>query len=273
MRSSIRSLLIVGIAITLVSCSGGTSGPSSLGSLTADRVIDLTHAFDQSTIYWPTETEGFQLGVRSEGMNPKGFFYAAKSLAAPEHGGTHIDAPYHFWQKGRTVDEIPVEQLIGPGVRIDVSARCADDPDTLVTVADFEAHEAEHGPIPDGAIVLLYTGFGKYWPDRVKYMATDELGAEAVPKLHFPGLDPEAARWLLDERSIGAIGLDTPSIDYGQSEMFQSHVTLFSENVPALENVANLDRVPPRGFDVVVLPMKIRGGTGGPARIIGILRD
>ena len=125
--------------------------------------------------------------------------------------------------------------------------------------------------MPDGIIVLLRTGYGAFWPDREKYMGTAELGAEAVEKLHFPGLDPEAAKWLVQERKIHAIGLDTPSIDRGQSSLYESHQILFKANIPAFENVANLDQLPESGFTVIALPMKIRDGSGGPLRIVAVL--
>jgi kynurenine formamidase len=128
-----------------------------------------------------------------------------------------------------------------------------------------------HGKIEPGTILFLRTGFGKVYPDKRKYLGTDERGAAAVPKLHFPGLDPEAARWLTTNRSIKAIGLDTASIDRGQSTTFDSHRILFEKNIPAFENVANLDQLPSDGFSVIALPMKIKGGSGGPLRIIAML--
>ena len=123
----------------------------------------------------------------------------------------------------------------------------------------------------DDKIVLIRTGFGRYWPDREKYMGTAERGPQAVPQLHFPGIDPEAARWLVAERNVKAIGIDTPSLDYGQSTLFESHVALFADNIPGFENVANLDQLPLSGFSVLALPMKIHGGSGGPLRIVAVL--
>jgi kynurenine formamidase len=142
-----------------------------------------------------------------------------------------------------------------------------------VATADFLEWEKANGQIPQGAIVFIRTGYGKFWPDRQKYMGTNERGAEAVPKLHFPGLGPEAARWLALNRSIKAIGLDTPSIDYGQSTLFESHRALFEKNIPAFENLANLDKLPGKNFVTIALPMKIKNGTGGPLRVIAILRE
>jgi len=234
------------------------------------QVVDLSHPFDEQTIYWPT-AEGFRLRVDSKGVTPRGFYYEANSYSSAEHGGTHIDAPIHFAEGAHTLDEIPLERLIGPGVVVDVSAACEADRDHQVTVAELEGWERAHGRIPHGAIVLLRTGFGRSWPDRVRYLGTDERGPDAVAKLHFPGLHPEAARWLVDERAIGAVGLDTASIDHGQSKTFESHQVLFRSNVPALENVAALEQLPATGFEVVALPMKIRGGSGGPVRIAALL--
>ena len=233
------------------------------------RIIDLTYPFDGDSVYWPT-AETFKLETDFEGITDKGYFYSAYRYSAAEHGGTHIDAPVHFAKGRNSVDQIPLEQLTGPGLVIDVTAQCANNPDYLISVADIQNWERQNARIAAGSIVLLRTGFGKYYPDRKKYLGTDERGAAAVAKLHFPGLDPAAARWLTTNRSIKAIGLDTASIDRGQSTLFESHRTLFERNVPAFENVANLDQLPVKGFTVVALPMKIKGGSGGPLRIIAM---
>jgi len=236
----------------------------------AARIVDLTYAYDADTIYWPTEA-GFTLTPGHFGVTEKGYFYASNALCTPEHGGTHVDAPLHFWQSGASVDAIPLERLVGPAIVVDVTAKVTANRDYQVAVDDFLTWEKRHGLVPSGAIVLLRTGFGKYWPDRKRYLGTDERGSDATAKLHFPGLLPHAAEWLATTRKIHAIGLDTASIDYGPSKLFESHVTLFKHGVPAFENVANLDRLPAKGFTVVALPMKIRGGSGGPLRIVALL--
>ncbi|HEX2270753.1 MAG TPA: cyclase family protein [Pyrinomonadaceae bacterium] len=236
----------------------------------AARVIDLTHAFDASSVYWPT-AEPFKLETDFEGTTDKGYFYSAYRYSAAEHGGTHLDSPVHFAKGRHTVDQIPLEQLIGPAIVVDVTKQCANNPDYQVSVADLQSWERTNGRIARGTIILLRTGFAKFYPDRKRYLGTDERGADAVPKLHFPGLDPQAARWLTQNREIKAIGLDTASIDYGQSTLFESHRILFDKNIPAFENVANLDQLPAKGFSVIALPMKIKGGSGGPLRIVALL--
>jgi kynurenine formamidase len=234
------------------------------------RIVDLSYAFDEQTVYWPT-AEPFKLEKDFEGTTEKGYYYAANRFSAAEHGGTHIDAPVHFAKDHNTVDQIPLEQLIGQGIVVDVSQQATANPDYQVEVQDFQRWEQANGQIPQNAIVLLRTGYGKLWPDRAKYMGTNELGQQAVAKLHFPGLNPAAAQWLVSNRKVNAVGLDTPSIDYGQSTLFESHRTLFEKDVPAFENLANLDQLPAKGFSIVALPMKIKGGSGGPLRVVAFL--
>ena len=195
-------------------------------------------------------------------------------LKTAEHGGTHIDAPIHFAANAQTVDEIPLHKLVGSAIMIDVSSKAMNDPDYLISIDDLTGWEKEQQmQIPEASIVLLQTGYSSFYPDREKYMGTAERGEAAVKKLHFPGLSPEAAQWLVDKRHIHAIGLDTPSIDYGQSRDFRSHVILLSKNIPAFENLTNLDQLPAIGFEVIALPMKIKGGSGAPLRIIALLQD
>jgi kynurenine formamidase len=233
-------------------------------------VVDLTYPFDKMTIYWPTE-EGFKLLRGPAGVTEGGYYYAANRFMGAEHGGTHIDAPIHFWEGGQTVDQVPLERLVGPGVCVDVSSKCAADRDYQVTVEDFQAWETANNASLEDRIVLIRTGFGRYWPDREKYLGTSETGRAAVAKLRFPGLDPAAADWLVTRRRIRMVGIDTASIDHGQTRSFPTHVRLFRDNVPALENVAHMDRLPDDGFTVVALPMKIGGGSGAPCRVVAML--
>lgn len=233
-------------------------------------IVDLSYPFDSSTVYWPT-AQSFQLEKDFEGITDKGYFYSAYKYSAAEHGGTHIDAPVHFAQGRNSVDQIPLEQLMGPAIVIDVTKQCENNRDYLIAESDFKNWERRNGKISSGTIVLLRTGFGKFYPDRKTYLGTEERGPAAVTNLHFPGLHPDAARWLTQNRNIKAIGLDTASIDYGQSTLFESHRTLFARNIPAFENIANLDKLPETGFFVIALPMKIKGGSGGPLRAVAII--
>jgi kynurenine formamidase len=236
------------------------------------KLIDLTYPFSAETVYWPT-AEGFKLKVDAAGTTEQGYYYAANSFCAAEHGGTHLDAPVHFARGKASVDRIPLERLIGPGIVVDVRKTAAANPDYQVSIQDFNDWEKQNGRMPDGIIVLLRTGWGKHYPDRIRYLGTDRRGPEAVPLLHFPGLDPAAARWLAQNRKVAAIGLDTASIDRGQSKLFESHRILFEAGIPALENIANLDQLPASGFQIIALPMKIEGGSGGPLRIIAVLGE
>ena len=234
------------------------------------RAIDLSHAFDEQTIFWPTEEEGFVLELGFAGRTEQGYWYEANRFRSAEHGGTHIDAPAHFAEGRHSVDEIPLERLIGPAVLVDVREACSADPDYAIQVADLRRFESRHGAIRRGAIVLLHTGYSRSWPDRARYLGTAQRGPEAVPLLHFPGLTPEAATWLV-ERRVHAVGIDTASIDPGQSRDFQAHQILFAADIPAFENLTSLDVLPARGFHLVALPMKISGGSGGPLRAVALL--
>ena len=237
------------------------------------QLIDLSHSFSDETIYWVTAKE-FSLDTVFQGETDKGYYYSANNFSTAEHGGTHIDAPIHFSKNGQTVDEIPLDNLIGEAIKIDVSKKALNNPDYQISIDDFTNWEkTAQIQIPDGSIVLLQTGFSKYYPDKVKYLGTDKRGEEAIKLLHFPGLSAEAAEWLVKNRNIHAIGIDTPSIDYGQSQYFKSHVTLLSQNIPIFENLTNLDKLPEKKFKIIALPMKIKGGSGAPLRIVAILNN
>ena len=280
-------LVTTSIAALMIGCSDrskqvdsatGSAGSSSQSEnetvrderLTGGRLVDLTHAFDADTLYWPTET-GFQYERTADGITDRGYFYAAGRFAAPEHGGTHLDAPIHFYEDRATVDEIPLDRLVGEGVLVDVSDKCEANPDYQIGIADLRAWEEKHGRPLANVILLLRTGWAARWPDREAYLGTTLSGPEGVANLHFPGLDPNAARWLAEHRDVKAIGIDTASIDHGQSTQFGSHVKLFEHNIPVFENVADMTELPGAAFIVVALPMKIGGGTGAPLRIIAAL--
>ena len=239
--------------------------------LSAGQWIDLSYSFSDSTLYWPNNPTGFKLDTQANGVTPGGFFYSSYAFFAPEHGGTHLDAPVHFAQGKQSADQVPLENLTGSAVVIDVSEKALKNRDYLISINDIEEWEKKNDTIPKGSIVLFRTGYGAFYPDAAKYFGTSEKGNGAIPLLHFPGIDPATAEWLVTRRNIKALGLDTPSIDYGQSKDFRTHQVLLGKNIPAFENVANLDKVPVKGAYVVALPMKIKNGSGGPLRIVAWL--
>ncbi|MBX3308383.1 MAG: cyclase family protein [Nitrospira sp.] len=268
-RSYRASTLITALSFII---SAGCVGDRQVGRIAWEqsRIVDLTHSFASDTIVWPTEQD-FKLIVQHAEHTELGYYYSSNRIEMPEHGGTHIDAPIHFSEGKQTLGQIPIDRMVGPAVRIDITEPCAHDRDYRVGISDFERWEAQYDRIPTGSIVLLDAGYAKFWPNRKDYLGTELRGPQGVRALHFPGLHPDAAAWLVHERQVKALGIDTASIDYGQSRTFETHIALLSHNVPVVENLANLDDLPDRGFDVIALPMKIKGGTGGPLRIIAVL--
>jgi kynurenine formamidase len=232
------------------------------------KLVDLTHDFDERTIYWPN-AQPFRWEKESWGRTPGGYWYTAARYGASEHGGTHLDSPVHFGEGQATSEQIPLARLTGPAAVIDVSAACAQDADYRVRVEDITDWERAHGRLPDGAIVIIRTGWGSRWPDRERYLGSGAPGD--VANLHFPGLSREAAELLARDRRIDGVGIDTASLDHGPSRDFIAHQVLNGAGIYGLENLAALERLPPSGATIIALPMKIKGGTGGPVRAIALL--
>jgi kynurenine formamidase len=243
---------------------GAGAGLTGLGA----RAIDLTYAFDEQTIYWPTDAS-FRWEKTKWGPSPGGYWYASATYAASEHGGTHLDSPIHFGAGQATTDAIPLSQLIGPAIVVDIGAACARDRDYRLSAVDLDGWEAAHGAIPDGAILLVRTGWHRFWPDKKAYLGSDVPGD--TEHLHFPGIGRDAAEWLVARHKVAGVGIDTASLDHGPSRDFLAHRTLNGAGLYGLENVANLDRLPESGATLIALPMKIKGGSGGPTRVIAIL--
>jgi kynurenine formamidase len=227
------------------------------------RVVDLSYAINDKLVPWPGDDKVFEAKVNAT-VEKNGYF--TRSFWMLEHYGTHLDAPAHFPPGKATVDQIESKKLFGPAVVLDVRAEAAKDADYLLSSAKIETWEKEHGKIPEGAVVLLRTGWASRWPDVKKYRNQDAQG-----KMHFPGYSVEAAR-LLIERNVSGLGCDTLSIDYGASEDFAVHHLVLGAGLYQLENLANLSEVPEAGAFLVVAPIKLEGGSGGPARVFALVK-
>jgi kynurenine formamidase len=230
------------------------------GGLT--RVVDLSYAINDKLVPWPGDARVFEAKVNAS-MEKDGYF--TRSFWMLEHYGTHLDAPAHFAPGKSTVEQIPAEKLFGPAVVIDVQAESGKDPDYRLTPERIAGWEQQHGKIPEHAIVLLRTGWASRWPDVAKYRNQDAQG-----KMHFPGYSVEAAKMLM-ERHVNGLGCDTLSIDYGASGDFPVHHLVLGADLYQLENLANLNELPESGAFLIVAPIKLEGGSGGPARVFALL--
>jgi len=275
----LAGLLLAGLGVWTLSPSGrllpvgrqmATPGPATtaptLDQLVAGklRIVDLGWSLNDRSPYWPAENyEPFRLEtiatLEKNGVLSKAFY-------CPEHLGTHLDAPNHFETGQPAVDQIRPMDLFANGVVVDISPQAEAQADYFLTRADLDDWEAAHGPIPHDAVVLLHTGWGRHWDQAARYRNQDAAG-----KMHFPGYSPEAAGFLVNERHVKGLGIDTLSIDYGLSSDFAVHHIVNAAGRYGLENLAHLDELPPRGFYVIVAPIKIESGSGGPARVLAVL--
>ncbi len=227
-------------------------------------VADLTHPLDDQSPFWPEgkAQSPFHASVAAM-FDRDGYF--ARELAMPEHFGTHMDAPAHFDPHGPTVEQIAPEKFLEAAIVVDVSQAVKTNTDYRVTPDDIERWEKAHGAIPSGCVVLFRTGWSARWPSQQDYMNQDAQGV-----LHFPGISVEAARYLLERAHPTAVGIDTPSVDYGPSKNFEVHRLTMSAGLYHLENVANLGQLPPRAVYLVALPLKLGGGSGSPTRVLAL---
>lgn len=239
--------------------------------LASSKLVDLTHTYNDETIFWPTSPIKFEHKELAYGETPGGYFYSSYSFAMPEHGGTHLDAPIHFYRGKDTADQVPLDKLIGPAVVIDISTKTAKNRDYRLTLEDVKAFEVQYGAIPANTAVLLRTDWSDHWPNIKAYMGDDTPGDAS--KLSFPSFGAEAINYLVKERNISLLGVDTASIDYGKSTDFIVHQIVGEANIPALENLTGLKQLPPVGATLIALPTKIGKGSGGPARVIAIVPD
>jgi kynurenine formamidase len=228
------------------------------------QVIDLTYAINDKLVPWPGDGKFFEAKDNAT-VAKNGVF--TRSFWMLEHYGTHLDAPIHFPPGTIPVDKIPVKQFFGPAVVIDVKAESAKNADYLLDAARVEAWESRHGKIPAGAIVLLRTGWASRWPDVTRYRNQDALG-----KMHFPGFSVEAVKLLID-RKVSGLGCDTLSVDYGASSDYPVHHLGLGASIYNLENLADLSALPETGAFLIVAPIKLEGGSGGPVRVFALLSN
>ncbi len=245
--------------------------PGSSFALELDNyhLVDLSHSYGENTLYWPTSPTAFEKEELAYGKTEGGWFYSSYSVCTPEHGGTHIDAPIHFAAGGISTEKIPLETLVAPAVVIDISKKASKDRNYRLTGEDVRKFEAVHGKIAEGTIVLMRTDWSQHWPVAIAYLGDDTPGDAS--NLQFPGFGADATRILAEQRKVALLGVDTASVDYGKSQDFIVHRIGAAQGVANLENLTNLDQLPATGALVIALPMKIEGGSGGPARVVALV--
>ncbi len=239
--------------------------PTMAGPTAEPKVIDLTHALNDHSPNWEgTEKSPFSATELGD-LKRDGYF--SRVFTTQEHYGTHLDAPAHFAAGGWTVDQIPADRLVRPLVVIDVRKQSKSNADYQVSVQDIAGWEEAHGAIPAGAVVMAYTGWDDRWGSQKNYRneQSDKL-------MHFPGFSVDAAKFLVKSRDVVGLGIDTLSVDVGTSTNYAVHQLTLGQGVYHLENVANLGLVPPAGATVVVAPIKLEGGSGGPARVFALVK-
>ena len=256
---------VIGCAFALALLLFGQHRQNASPTLDFHSVVDLTHAINAAVPTYETAAQpSFQAKTVATIEKDR---YFARDISLPEHFGTHLDAPAHFAPGTWTVDQIPVERLIAPLVVLDVSTSVKQNPDYQVTVEDVAKWEQANSQIPAGAFVIARTGWDSRWNSAKDYRNPDNTGT-----MHFPGFSRDAAKFLVEGRNVYGLGIDTLSIDYGPSQDFPVHQYTLAHSLYHVENVANLDKVPANGALVVVAPMKLEGGSGGPVRVLALLK-
>lgn len=229
------------------------------------NIIDLTHTIGLNIPVWPSDTlSGNYSSVTLTDYKTNGFY--SRLLSIPEHFGTHIDAPAHGCEGKLTIDQIPLDNLILPAVVISVKEKVMNNPDYALTVEDILEWEKRFGLIQNNSVVLMYSGWSKYWNEPKLYLNQDEKGV-----MHFPGFSEEAVKFLIDERNINGIGVETLSIDCGRSADFPVHKILFEANKFAVENIGDISKLPTVGATLIIAPLKLEGGSGSPLRVFALM--
>lgn len=254
--------------VSLLSCAHQKDKVGSEDTYTL--LVDLTQTLSDQSVFWPTVSIGFKIEDETKEDKNRSYFYSSHKITLSEHGGTHLDAPYHFNNAGLTTEKISLDRLVGEAVVIDISKKAEKIPNYGLSISDIMDFEKENGTIKPGRIILLRTDWSQYWPNTKEYLGDDRPGQ--VERLSFPSYSPEAMEFLIKKRKVKAVGVDCASIDVGSSQDFRAHRIAAENQVPALENLTNLAVLPAKGFKVWALPAKIKGGSGGPVRVVAQIR-
>lgn len=252
--------VLLGLAVSVMTSQGAP----------AIQVVDLTHPVSERTLFWPGQPR-FNFTILHRGYTQEyKTWMESNYFAMAEHGGTHIDAPAHFAQSRWRTHQIPASRLIGPGVVVDVRNRVTGNADYAATVDDVKLWEEQYGQIPEGAVVILRTGWGRRYPDA--RLTFNSQSPQDPKTFHFPGFHEDTARWLATERNIVAVGTDTPSPELGINvgRTLPVHKVLLERDIILLENLANLEHLPNHGTTIVIGVLNLVDGSGGPARIMGL---
>ncbi len=257
-----RNLLKFGLGAAVAAALPlGSAQAATVRRTTFRQVLDLTHVLGTQFPLFPGAAP---FRIQQAVSHDKDGYYGS-ILTYWEHSGTHMDAPVHFAPNGLFVDQLKVENLVVPAVVINITEKVRRDPDSVVTPDDIRAWERRYGRIPDNAAVLMASGWGARAASVEAFRNTDSSGV-----MHFPGFGKDAIDFLLTERRISGIGVDTLSLDHGPSTTFAVHYTLLPTNRWGLENLANLESIPPSGATLFVGAPKIAAGSGGPTRVMAV---
>ncbi len=222
-------------------------------------VISLSHTINTTIPLWPGDPAVEFKTVAD--LETDGYFL--RSFTIGEHSATHMNAPNSFFKNGQSIDAYRPESLVVPAVVIDVRNKVANNNDYVISFDDIRAWESENGVIPAGSLVLFYTGFQAYWRNPERFFNADANGG-----LHFPGVDGDTTAFLLRERRIVGIGIDTHGADPGQDQEFRTNKQVLENNGIVLECLNNLDQLPPRGTTVVIGALALEGGSGSPVSVM-----
>jgi kynurenine formamidase len=255
------------LACALAAAPATTIGCAETPVLDEARVVDLTHAFDDGVVAWPS-TQRFEYRRSIFGRDDQGRWYATGDMRMGEHTGTHVDSPLHLAEGLHSTADLPLRQLIGPIRVVDVSGPCKHDSDYSATVADLARHEQLHGRVPVGAAVLFRIGWDTKWSNPRSYLGTND--DDRLDDLHFPGLSAALTHELVLRR-VDLVGIDGPAIDPGVVRDQPAERALAEANIPALVNLDGLAGLPAIGATMIALPIKLTGGASGPVRVVAIV--